>query len=185
MTSGGRGPPLRRGLGRHSRLLFALLALQVDFPGMADLWRKPRNLLPLPRLDPGPGARADACRDVRRRTARRLRWQDWAAQGIDVLNGLGHEGGPVVDGPPVASAAQTSCLDRLTRAYKSMPLEVDDVSFGVGALRELCAKSPCYAGERDDIQPYSPERVSWPPSDFKPVGLEKLLAPEDVKLVGS
>ena len=69
--------------------------------------------------------------------------------------------------------------------YKAMPLDVDDRSFGAEALSELCAKSPVYTGDRDDIEPFDPEKVSWPPLDFQPVPVESLLSHDDALWFGS
>ena len=146
----------------------------------AAAWRKPRDLLPLPLLDDDGPVAAHLSRDVRRRITRRQRWQAWANEGISAVNQMGHEGKDPVCAPPVASLSQTKCLDEVAKAYREMPLDVADRNFGAGALRALCSKSSGYTGDRDDIQPYSPERVSWPPNDFKPVSLDSLLGADDV-----
>ena len=148
-------------------------------------WRKPRDVLPLPLLTVESPPDARLSRDVRRRAVRRQCWLGWANEGIAVLNGLGHEGQPAVLPPPVASAAQAQCLSAVARAYSGLPLDVDDRVFGAGALQALCSRSSCYTGDRSDIEPYLPSRVSWPPDDFKPVGLEALLGQDDLSWWGS
>ena len=180
----------RGGAWLSARRLCLLSCLPSVFGAMSDAsstaaWRKPRNLLPLPHLpDPGPVGHG-LSRAVRRRVVRRQRWIDWANEGISVLNSLGHEGQEPPCAPPVASAAQAVCLAEVSSAYQAMPLELPDHSFGVEALRTLCAKSSCYAADRSDIESYAPSRVAWPPTDFKPVALRSLLGPADVKSLDS
>ena len=49
----------------------------------------------------------------------------------------------------------------------------------MGALRALCGSSSAYAGDRDDVQHYVEDKVSWPGSDFPPVNLVSAVGPAD------
>ena len=49
----------------------------------------------------------------------------------------------------------------------------------MGALRALCGSSSAYAGDRDDVQPYVKDKVSWPGSDFPLVNLVSAVGPAD------
>ena len=49
----------------------------------------------------------------------------------------------------------------------------------MGALRALCGSSSAYAGDRDDVQPYVKDKVSWPGSDFPPANLVNAVGPAD------
>ena len=118
-------------------------------------------------------------RATARRVQRRQHWKEWASEGIETLNELGCSPGYVP--PPLPSAGQRVCLERLTSQYRDMPGPSADDLFDAGALRTLCNKSACYNEERSDVVLYKPERVSWPPSGYSPVPVEQLLGADDVK----
>ncbi len=169
------------------RLAFAghsLLFVTMTTCDTAPVHRKPRDLLPLPLPRSEPDPRRDLSRAVQRRVERRLHWQRWATEGIQALNGMGHEGGPTPAAPPIASATQQLALNHIEEAYRRMSKVDREDDAGTGALSALCAQARVYGEDRANVTPYRPERVSWPPVGTTPVEISRLLRPEDMTWYG-
>ena len=152
-----------------------------SFPGGPDFERQ-RDIFPLPLPFPAfdPTIRRRVSKSVRRRLHRRMLWQEWANSGVESMNSMAGRGNHV-SAPANPTLAQRRCLDAISESYHlfcSDPSNNDDGS-SVGALRALCGSSSAYAGDRDDVQPYVKDKVSWPGSDFPPVNLVSAVGPAD------
>ena len=182
-------PPRVRGFHPNSLLWFVLALLAFlpgaegvnGFPGGPDFERQ-RDIfpLPLPFLALDPTIRRRVSKSVRRRLHRRMLWQEWANSGVESMNSMAGRGDHV-SAPANPTLAQRRCLDAISESYHlfcSDPSNNDDGS-SVGALRALCGSSSAYAGDRDDVQPYVKDKVSWPGSDFPPVNLVSAVGPAD------
>ena len=181
--------PRVRGFSLNSVLLVALAFLAFlpgteganNFHGGPDFERQ-RDIFPLPLPFPAfdPTIRRRVSKSVRRRLHRRMLWQEWANSGVDSMNSMAGRGGHG-SAPANPTLAQRRCLDSISESYHlfcSDPSNIDGGS-SVGALRALCGSSSAYAGDRDDVQPYVKDKVSWPGSDFPPVNLVSAVGPAD------
>ena len=144
-----------------------------------------RELLPCPLPFPNAGGPAPASsRSVQRRHHRKTHWQAWCNEGVATLNemyGHGTIDNSAVEATP--SAAQSSCLARLTAAYCHMGRPPDAYASAAGAFSELCSAP---AGYSDAVPaagkpvPYQSGRVSIPSAGNAPADPSHLLGGEDL-----
>ena len=122
----------------------------------ASVGRRPRDLLPLPMPHFDAPPRADLSHAVRRRVLRRQFWQSWMADGLHVLNGLGHEGQVPPAIPDLPSLAQSIAADHVAQRYMEVASEPHDEFDGTGALGALCAHAATYADAASHCIAYDP-----------------------------
>ena len=139
-----------------------------------------RELLPCPLPFPNAGGPAPASsRSVQRRHHRKTHWQAWCNEGVATLNEMyGH--GTIDDSAVEAtpSAAQSSCLARLTAAYCHMGRPPDDYASAAGAFSELCSAPAGYSDATPAAGkpvPYQSGRVSIPSAGNAPADPSQLM----------
>jgi len=132
-----------------------------------------RDVFPLPFLnEPGFDSGKQLSRSVRRRFLRRLKTVQWANDGIRTLNSIASAGAPRALGPGHRfPKAASQAAERVAKCYFDRGSPPDDDAVREGALGELLASSSVYTTERQDIQPYARDLVSWPSPGTTPLNV--------------
>ena len=142
-----------------------------------------RDLFPVPRFGADPIASTYLSRSCRRRLFSTAHWQNWANDGIAVLNEMGgKDPSTTCTAPP--SGLQSEVMSRITRAYSDVGKPDPEVVSATGALQALSGSAALYSTEAAPA-PYAKELVSWPPRGANPVPLDRILADADVPWLGS
>ena len=158
-------------------------SLQNEFITRTDNNIRQRDLFPLPRFGADPIASKSLSRSCRRRLLSTAHWQNWANDGIVVLNEMGgKDSSSTCTATP--SGSQSEVMSRIACAYSDVGKPDPGEVSATGALQALCGSAALYSAEAAPA-PYAKELVSWPPRGAHPVPLDRIIAEADMSWLGS
>ena len=149
-------------------------SLHSEFMTRTDRNTRQRDLFPFPRFGADPIASKPLSRSCRQRFLSTAHWQNWANDGIAVLNEMGGKDSSTTC-TATPSGLQSEVMSRIARAYSDVGKPDPGVVSATGALQALCGSVALYSTEAAPA-PYAKELVSWLPRGANPVPLDRILA---------
>ena len=121
-------------------------SLQNELITRTDNTGRQRDLSPLPRFGVDPIASKSLSRSCRRRLLSTAHWQNWANDGIEVLNEMGGKDSST-SCTATPSGSQSEVMSRIARAYGDVGKPDPEVVSATGALQALCGSAALYSTE--------------------------------------
>ncbi len=163
------GRPHRCEVLWHPMWLFVLTFLcmfEGVSAGVVDGQFRQRNIFPLPRISGGEQSGPHSGD-----------WAWFANRGIQALNEISGCMNSQVSSKR-STRVQKRALSHIAKAYQEVWVAPEEEP-GRSCLQELCSSSRLYFKDRNDVQPYSRDLVSWPEVESLPVPLEGCLPHAD------